>query len=59
MVRILQDLDRGTRGVWKAGRSSVRGYGRELAEFGIRELTNIQTIWVGPADTPLKQAAAE
>ncbi|MHB8509097.1 MAG: NAD-dependent succinate-semialdehyde dehydrogenase [Candidatus Dormibacteria bacterium] len=25
------------------------GYGRELAEFGIREFVNIQTVWVGPA----------
>jgi acyl-CoA reductase-like NAD-dependent aldehyde dehydrogenase len=25
------------------------GYGRELSTFGIRELVNIQTIWVGPA----------
>ena len=25
------------------------GYGRELASFGIHEFTNIQTIWVGPA----------
>jgi succinate-semialdehyde dehydrogenase/glutarate-semialdehyde dehydrogenase len=28
------------------------GYGRELSEFGIREFCNIQTIWVGPAETP-------
>jgi len=27
------------------------GYGRELAEFGIREFTNIQTVWIGPART--------
>jgi succinate-semialdehyde dehydrogenase/glutarate-semialdehyde dehydrogenase len=25
------------------------GYGRELAEFGIREFVNIQTVWIGPA----------
>ncbi|MFN8525301.1 MAG: NAD-dependent succinate-semialdehyde dehydrogenase [Chloroflexota bacterium] len=25
------------------------GYGRELGEFGIREFTNIQTVWIGPA----------
>lgn len=29
------------------------GYGRELSEYGIREFTNIQTVWIGPAqDTP-------
>jgi succinate-semialdehyde dehydrogenase/glutarate-semialdehyde dehydrogenase len=27
------------------------GYGRELSEYGIKEFTNIQTIWVGPART--------
>jgi succinate-semialdehyde dehydrogenase / glutarate-semialdehyde dehydrogenase len=25
------------------------GYGRELSSYGIKEFTNIQTIWVGPA----------
>ena len=24
------------------------GYGRELSELGIREFTNIQTVWIGP-----------
>jgi acyl-CoA reductase-like NAD-dependent aldehyde dehydrogenase len=24
------------------------GYGRELSYFGIREFTNVQTVWVGP-----------
>jgi succinate-semialdehyde dehydrogenase/glutarate-semialdehyde dehydrogenase len=27
------------------------GYGRELSEYGIKEFTNIQTIWIGPART--------
>ena len=27
------------------------GYGRELSAYGIKEFTNIQTIWVGPAKT--------
>ncbi len=39
------------------------GYGRELGVFGIREFTNIQTVWIGPARgspaTPVQQTAAE
>jgi len=27
------------------------GYGRELSDYGIKEFTNIQTIWIGPART--------
>jgi succinate-semialdehyde dehydrogenase/glutarate-semialdehyde dehydrogenase len=27
------------------------GYGRELSEVGIKEFTNAQTVWVGPAKT--------
>jgi len=25
------------------------GYGRELSSYGIKEFTNIQTVWIGPA----------
>ncbi len=35
------------------------GYGRELGEFGIREFTNIQTVWVGPAIAPAGPAHVE
>jgi succinate-semialdehyde dehydrogenase/glutarate-semialdehyde dehydrogenase len=31
------------------GRVKHSGYGRELSHYGIREFTNIQTIWIGPA----------
>jgi len=35
------------------------GYGRELSEFGIREFTNIQTVWIGPATAPAGPSHAE
>jgi succinate-semialdehyde dehydrogenase/glutarate-semialdehyde dehydrogenase len=37
------------------------GYGRELSEYGIKEFTNVQTVWVGPArtDGQLKAKPAE
>jgi len=37
------------------------GYGRELSEYGIKEFTNIQTVWVGPAKaaTPAPPPKAE
>ncbi|HEV8228704.1 MAG TPA: NAD-dependent succinate-semialdehyde dehydrogenase [Candidatus Limnocylindria bacterium] len=36
------------------------GYGRELSTFGIREFTNIQTIWIGPPkDAPPQRAPSE
>ena len=34
------------------------GYGRELSEYGIKEFTNIQTVWVGPAAVPAQGASA-
>ena len=35
------------------------GYGRELSVAGAREFTNIQTIWIGPAEAsqPTSQPA--
>ena len=39
------------------------GYGRELSEYGIKEFTNIKTVWVGPvkdgAATPAPPPRAE
>jgi succinate-semialdehyde dehydrogenase/glutarate-semialdehyde dehydrogenase len=34
------------------------GYGRELSAYGIKEFTNIQTVWVGPARTDGATATA-
>jgi acyl-CoA reductase-like NAD-dependent aldehyde dehydrogenase len=28
------------------------GYGRELSEYGIKEFVNIQTVWIGPPQSP-------
>ena len=33
------------------------GYGRELSDYGIKEFTNIQTVWIGPARTDGVKAA--
>jgi succinate-semialdehyde dehydrogenase/glutarate-semialdehyde dehydrogenase len=35
------------------------GYGRELATFGIREFTNIKTVWIGPAQAAQPAPKAE
>ncbi|MDQ2745561.1 MAG: aldehyde dehydrogenase family protein, partial [Chloroflexota bacterium] len=34
------------------------GFGRELSHYGIQEFTNIQTIWVGPAEEETQQSGA-
>ncbi len=35
------------------------GYGRELSGFGIREFTNIKTVWIGPAQEQKPAPQAE
>ena len=35
------------------------GYGRELSSYGIREFTNIKTVWIGPAPEQKPAPGAE